>query len=665
MILARTIKGYGLGEGGEGRNITHQQKKLNVDEVREFRTRFGIPISDDQVAAAPFYRPPGDSPEMIYLHDRRNALGGPVPSRGVRCEPLGAPSDRLFEELLAGSDGREISTTMAFVKLLTNMLKDKQIGRLIVPIIPDEARTFGMESLFRQVGIYSHAGQLYEPVDADTLLYYREATDGQILEEGITEAGSMASFIAAGTAHASHGINTIPFFIFYSMFGLQRIGDLIWAAGDVRARGFLMGGTSGRTTLNGEGLQHQDGNSHLLAYPVPNLRAYDPAFAYELAVIIRDGVRRMFVNQEDCFYYITVMNEPYVMPPAPEGVEEGILRGLYRVRTCRWPDRRERAHLFGSGAILNEVMRAQQMLEERFDVAADVWSITSFKELHSDGVDADRWNRLHPAEPRRQSWIETCLADTDGVYVIASDYVKALPNSISRWFPKRPVNLGTDGFGRSETRAALRRFFEIDAEHVAAAALSALAREGRIETDFARSAISDLGIDPDVETRSGAEIRKGAGNVDHDVPPRARRERRVRPGREGPRRGRRSHRARPVRDRGRNREGLGRGPVDGVRDRVRAPHRRGRSRSDRAKQSSPWRRTTPRPTPKARLRPSLTGRRQAPIQTTNRGRKRRRRMPRGSRRPPSRRRPPAARPRTRSRRRRNSPRTRRSPSVRR
>ena len=499
VILARTIKGYGLGEGGEGQNITHQQKKLNVDEVREFRTRFGIPISDDQVAAAPFYRPPGDSPEMIYLHDRRNALGGPVPSRGVRCEPLGATSDRLFEELLAGSDGREISTTMAFVKLLTNMLKDKQIGRLIVPIIPDEARTFGMESLFRLVGIYSHAGQLYEPVDADTLLYYREATDGQILEEGITEAGSMASFIAAGTAHASHGINTIPFFVFYSMFGLQRIGDLIWAAGDVRARGFLMGGTSGRTTLNGEGLQHQDGNSHLLAYPVPNLRAYDPAFAYELAVIIRDGIRRMFVNQEDCFYYITVMNEPYVMPPAPEGVEEGILRGLYRVRTCRWPDRRERAHLFGSGAILNEVMRAQQMLEERFDVAADVWSITSFKELHSDGVDADRWNRLHPAEPRRQSWIETCLADTDGVYVTASDYVKALPNSISRWFPKRPVNLGTDGFGRSETRAALRRFFEIDAEHVAAAALSTLAREGRIEADFAQSAISDLGIDPDVE----------------------------------------------------------------------------------------------------------------------------------------------------------------------
>ncbi len=499
VILARTIKGYGLGEGGEGRNMTHQQKKLNVDEVREFRTRFGIPISDDQVAAAPFYRPPGDSPEMIYLHDRRRELGGPVPSRGVRCEPLGAPSDKLFEEFLAGSDGRDISTTMAFVKLLTNMLKDKQIGRLIVPIIPDEARTFGMESLFRQVGIYSHAGQLYEPVDADTLLYYREAKDGQILEEGITEAGSMASFIAAGTAHASHGINTIPFFIFYSMFGLQRIGDLIWAAGDVRARGFLMGGTSGRTTLNGEGLQHQDGNSHLLAYPVPNLRAYDPAFAYELAVIIRDGIRRMYVNQEDCFYYITVMNEPCVMPALPDDAEEGILRGLYRVRSCRWPDRRERAHLFGSGAILNEVLRAQALLEERFDVAADVWSITSYKELHTDGVDADRWNRLHPGEPRRQSWIEQCLADTEGVYVAASDYVKALPNSISRWFPKPPVALGTDGFGRSETRPALRRFFEIDAEHVAAAALSALVQEGRIEADVARSAIADLGIDPDAD----------------------------------------------------------------------------------------------------------------------------------------------------------------------
>jgi len=503
VILARTIKGYGLGEGGEGRNITHQQKKLNVDEVREFRTRFGIPISDDQVAAAPFYRPPNDSPEMVYLKERRRALGGPVPSRGVRCEPLGMPSDKLFEEFLAGSDGRDISTTMAFVKLLTNMLKDKQIGSLVVPIIPDEARTFGMESLFRQVGIYSHAGQLYEPVDADTLLYYREAKDGQILEEGITEAGSMASFIAAGTAHASHGINTIPFFVFYSMFGLQRIGDLIWAAGDVRSRGFLIGGTSGRTTLNGEGLQHQDGNSHLLSYPVPNLRAYDPAFAHELAVIIRDGIRRMYVNQEDCFYYITVGNEPYAMPPAPEGAEEGILRGMYRVRTCRWPDRRERAHLFGSGAILNEVLRAQQLLEERFDVAADVWSITSYKELHTDGVDADRWNRLHPGEPRRPSWIEHCLADTEGVYVTASDYVKALPNSISRWFPKTPVTLGTDGFGRSETRAALRRFFEIDAEHVAVAALAALAEEGRIEPEAVRSAIAELGIDADADNPVG------------------------------------------------------------------------------------------------------------------------------------------------------------------
>jgi len=497
VILARTIKGYGLGEAGEGRNITHQQKKLNEDELREFRTRFGIPVSDEDLSRIPFYRPPDDSSELIYLRERRQDLGGFVPSRGVRCEPLPPPPDRLFEEFLAGSDGREISTTMAYVRLLTKLLKDPQLGELVVPIIPDEGRTFGMESLFRQVGIYAHAGQLYEPVDADSLLYYREAEDGQLLEEGITEAGSMASFIAAGTAHATHGINTIPFFTFYSMFGLQRIGDLIWAAADMRARGFLMGGTAGRTTLAGEGLQHQDGNSHLLAYPVPNLRAYDPAFAYELAVIISDGIRRMFSNQEDLFYYITIENEPYPMPAMPAGAEQGILRGLYRLRSSSSTNTELRAQLLGSGAILNEALRAQEMLAERFNVSADVWSVTSFKELYRDGTDVDRWNRLNPeAEPRR-SWIEQSLAGTDGVFVVASDYVKALPHSISRWFPRPPVVLGTDGFGRSESRACLRRFFEVDAAHITIASLSSLAAEGRVGPEVVQRAISELGVEPD------------------------------------------------------------------------------------------------------------------------------------------------------------------------
>jgi pyruvate dehydrogenase E1 component len=393
VILARTIKGYGLGESGEGRNITHQQKKLAQDELLEFRTRFGIPLSDDEAREATFYRPPEDSPEMIYIREHREALGGFVPTRGVRCEPLQMIPDSVFEEFAEGSDGRDISTTMAFVRILTKLLKDKQIGKLIVPIIPDEARTFGMESLFRQIGIYSHTGQLYEPVDANTLMYYHEAKDGQLLEEGITEAGSMSSFIAAGCAHATHGINTIPFFVYYSMFGMQRIGDLVWAAGDMRSRGFMIGGTAGRTTLNGEGLQHQDGNSHLLAYPVPNLKAYDPAFAFELAAIIKDGIRRMYVDQEDVFYYVTVENEPYPMPVQPEGCEEGILRGMYRFRASGNDSAELRAHLFGAGPILNQALRAQEILEEKFNVAADVWSITSFKELYMDGTDCDRFNR--------------------------------------------------------------------------------------------------------------------------------------------------------------------------------------------------------------------------------------------------------------------------------
>lgn len=496
VILAKTIKGYGLGEAGEGRNITHQQKKLNEEELREFRSRFGIPISDEDVSRAPFYRPPDDSPEMKYLHARRRDLGGYIPNRRVKYEPIRAPQDELFEEFHKGSEGREVSTTMAFVRILVKLLRDKQIGKLIVPIVPDEARTFGMEGSFRQFGIYSHVGQLYEPVDRETLLYYKEATNGQILEEGITEAGSMSSFIAAGTAYATHGINTIPFFIFYSMFGLQRIGDFVWAAGDMRCHGFLVGGTSGRTTLAGEGLQHQDGQSHVLAYPVPNLRAYDPAFAYELAVIVQDGIRRMYEEQQDIFYYLTVMNEPYAQPPMPSGVKEGILRGMYKLKDSENKNSKLRAQLFGSGAILNEALKAQKILEEKYEVAPDVWSITSYKELYRDGHEVERWNMLHPSEFQRVPFVTQCLQDAPGVFVAASDYLKTLPNSISRWFPRPLVSLGTDGFGRSDSRHALRDFFEVDSRFITLAALSSLEREKKIKAEVVEHAIKDLGVNP-------------------------------------------------------------------------------------------------------------------------------------------------------------------------
>ena len=497
VILAKTVKGYGLGEAGEGKNITHQQKKLNEDELSAFRTRFGIPISDEDVAAAPFYKPAAESQEMQYLHARRQALGGYVPARKVEPAPFKAPSRAFFEEFFKSSQERELATTMAFGRVLTKLMRDEEIGELIVPIIPDEARTFGLDALFRPFGIYSHVGQLYEPVDKDTLSYYKEAKDGQILEEGITEAGSIASFIAAGTAYATHGVNTIPFFIYYSMFGLQRVGDLVWLAGDIRCRGFLIGGTAGRTTLSGEGLQHNDGNSHLLAYPVPNLMAYDPAFGYELAVIIRDGIRRMYEEGEDIFYYLTVENETYPMPAMPEGVEEGILKGLYKFKTAAKKRAKLKAHLFGSGAILNKALEAQEILQNDYNVSADVWSITSFKELHRDGLAVERWNRLHPAAPPRLSFISECLRDERGVFVIASDYVKALPESIARWFPRPPVSLGTDGFGRSEGRKALRDFFEVDARFITLGALSALAREGQIEYSLVEKAMQDLDIDPD------------------------------------------------------------------------------------------------------------------------------------------------------------------------
>jgi len=496
-ILAKTIKGYGLGEAGEGKNVTHQQKKLNEEELRSFRTRFGIPISDDAVVHAPFYRPPEDSPELKYLRERRQALGGYVPCRRVEAPLFKAPPREFIEEFAKGSEGRELSTTMAFTRVLDKLLRDRDIGRLVVPIIPDEARTFGLHTLFRQVGIYSHVGQLYEPVDRDTLLYYKEARNGQVLQEGIDEAGAMASFVAAGTAYATHGINTIPFYIYYSMFGFQRVGDLTWLAGDIRCKGFLIGATAGRTTLNGEGLQHEDGHSHLLAYPLPTVLAYDPAFAYEIAVIVREGIRRMYEEREEVFYYLTVGNEDYAMPPMPKGVEEGILRGMYKFRASGKKRAKLKANLFGSGAILNKALEAQELLEREYHVAADVWSITSFKQLYADGAQAERWNRMHPGAPRRVPYIAQCLEKETGVFVIASDYVKALPDSIARWFPKPPVSLGTDGFGRSDSREALRYFFEVDARFIALAALTALAGEGQISPEAVEAAMKDLDIDPE------------------------------------------------------------------------------------------------------------------------------------------------------------------------
>jgi len=494
VILARTIKGYGLGEAGEGRNVTHQQKKVDEDTLRHFGERFGLKIREDQIAEVSFYRPPDNSPEIRYMQQCRKKLGGYLPERRVRSKPLPAHEESLFTEFLTGSEGREVSTTMAFVGMLRKMLRDPEIGKLIVPIVPDEARTFGMESLFRLVGIYSSQGQLYEPVDMNTLLYYKEAKDGQILEEGITEAGSISSFIAAGSAYATHGINMIPFFIFYSMFGLQRVADLIWAAADTRCRGFLLGGTAGRTTLAGEGLQHQDGNSHILALPVPTLQAYDPAFAYEIATIIEDGIERMYRKGESIFYYITVMNEPYAMPAMPPGSREGILKGMYRLRAAGNGKSKLRAQLFGSGAILREVLKAQEILEEKYGVAADVWSLTSYKALYSDGIETERWNLLHPAEKPRLPYISQCLAGTQGVFVAASDYLKAQANLISKWMPRRVASLGTDGFGRSESRQSLRDFFEVDARFITLATLRELLGEGRVQVSLVQQAIKDLAI---------------------------------------------------------------------------------------------------------------------------------------------------------------------------
>jgi pyruvate dehydrogenase E1 component len=495
VILAKTVKGYGMGEAGEGQNPTHQQKKMGEAALRTFRDRYRIPIPDAELEEAPFYKPSDDSPEIRYMHERRQALGGYLPARRERAAPLEIPPLEIFESQLAGSSKREISTTMAFVRMLTALSRDEQIGRFVVPIVADEARTFGMEGLFRQLGIYAAEGQLYEPVDHDKVMYYREDKKGQILQEGISEAGAISSWIAAGTSYANHAIQTIPFYIFYSMFGFQRVGDLIWAAADAGARGFLLGGTSGRTTLAGEGLQHQDGHSHVQAATVPSCVAYDPTYAYELAVIVHDGLRRMYAEGENVFYYLTVMNENYHQPPLPEGVTEDILRGMYLLDEGR-RDARHRVQLLGSGAILREVRAAAELLRNDFDVESDVWSVTSFTELRRDGLDAERWNALHPEENPRECNVARLLRDRQGPVVAATDYVKAYADQIRAFVPGRYAVLGTDGFGRSDVRERLRHFFEVNRYFIAVTALKSLADDGALPPSAVRNAIEKYGIDP-------------------------------------------------------------------------------------------------------------------------------------------------------------------------
>jgi len=495
IILVKTVKGYGMGAAGEGQNTAHQQKKMDMDALKHFRDRFNIPISDKKLEDVPFYKPSEDSEEQQYLHERRKALGGYLPQRRKTSSALPVPDLDIFKTQLEGTGEREASTTMAFVRMLTALARDKKIGKHIVPIVPDEARTFGMEGMFRQIGIYASQGQLYEPVDAGALMYYREDKEGQILEEGINEAGSYCSWAAAGTAYSNHDVPMVPFYIYYSMFGFQRIGDFIWAGGDMQARGFLIGGTAGRTTLAGEGLQHQDGHSQVLASTVPNCRAYDPTYAYELAVIIQDGLKRMMGEQENVFYYITCMNENYVHPPMPEGVEEGILKGMYLLETGG--SGKVRAQLMGSGTILREVLGAAELLKDDFNIPTDVWSVTSFNELRRNALEVERWNQLHPDEPAKKCYVEECLDGRDGPYVAATDYMKIVPDQIQRWVPGTFVSLGTDGFGRSDARKALRQHFEVDKRYIAVTALKALADDGAIDQKSVATAIEKYGIDPD------------------------------------------------------------------------------------------------------------------------------------------------------------------------
>jgi pyruvate dehydrogenase E1 component len=498
VVLAQTVKGFSLGEGFEAKNVTHQMKKMSENDLQRFRDRLNLPIRDDQLDNPPYYHPGKDSSEVRYMLERRRALGGLVPKRIPTFQvSFEAPQGDLYDEFFTGTKNPGgVSTTMAFVRMLTKLIKDPGIGRRIVPIIPDEARTFGMEPLFRQVGIYAAQGQLYEPVDKDQLLYYRESRDGQVLEEGITEAGSMSSFFAAGTSYATHGEPMLPFYIFYSMFGFQRVGDLAWAFADARGRGFLMGATAGRTTLNGEGLQHEDGHSHLLAASFPNLLSFDPAFAYEIAVIVREGLRRMVDESQDVFFYVTIQNENYPQPPMPEGVEEGIIKGLYRYREA---SKRLDHHvqLFGSGCILLQVLEAQAMLAERFQVSADVWSATSYQQLRHNCLREERWNRLHPGKPPRRPWLSTVLEGVEGPFIAASDYLSLVPEQVARWLPGPLYSLGTDGFGLSDTREALRRHFGVDAASIVVGVLDALHREGRIPHKRVGAAIKELGIDPE------------------------------------------------------------------------------------------------------------------------------------------------------------------------
>jgi pyruvate dehydrogenase E1 component len=495
VVLAKTVKGYGLGEAGEGRNVAHNQKKMNEEELLEFRTRFGIPISDEEVGKAPFYKPPANSHELQYVQERRAALGGPVPSRPTEHAKMEVPTLDEFRKVITRMENKECSTTFAVVQTLVALCRDKKIGKHMVPIVPDESRTFGMEGMFRQFGIYAHSGQLYDPVDSEQVTYYKEARDGQILEEGITEAGSMSSFNAAGTAYSMHGVNMIPFFIYYSMFGFQRIGDLIWAAADMRAKGFLIGGTAGRTTLNGEGLQHQDGHSLLNAIAFPTVRAYDPAFAYEVVVIIMEGLKRMYQDGDECIYYLMSENDPYNHPEMPAGCEEGIVKGLYKFRSRDVDGAKARVQLFGSGAILNCVLAAQELLAEKYGIASDVWSVTSYTELRRDAASCDRWNMLHPTEAPRTSYLEETLAGVEGPFISASDYVRALGEQLTPWIPGDYYVLGTDGMGRSETREALRRHFEVDAESITIATLSRLAKAGVFTPKDVKDAISELGYD--------------------------------------------------------------------------------------------------------------------------------------------------------------------------
>ncbi|MGF6166710.1 pyruvate dehydrogenase E1 component [Pseudomonas moraviensis] len=498
VILAKTVKGFGMGEAGEGQNINHQLKKMGDDAVKAFRDRFGLELSDDQLGDMPYLKPAADSVESLYLQARRSQLGGYIPARFSAVAPLQVPPLSALDTQLKGTGERAISTTMAFVRILGTLLKDPNIGKLIVPIVPDESRTFGMESLFRQIGIHSHVGQLYTPQDAGQLSYYKEARDGQIMQEGLNESGGISSWIAASTSYSTHAVMTVPFYIFYSMFGFQRVGDLAWAAGDARARGFLLGATSGRTTLMGEGLQHDDGHSHVLSSTIPCCVSYDPTYAYELAVIIQDGMRRMYVENEDIFYYITLLNENYAHPPMPEGVEQDILKGMYRLSASAQPDEGKHVQLMGCGSILQEVVAAAQLLEQDFAVSSDVWSVTSLTELRREGQDAERWNLLHPQQTPRISHVESCLQDAQGPVVIATDYMKIFADQIRPFVPNRRfVALGTDGFGQSDTRESLRRFFEVDRHFIALAALKALADDGAITREKVAEAIVLYGIDPE------------------------------------------------------------------------------------------------------------------------------------------------------------------------